>query len=700
MDSDKKGWMSRVGIIVIAALLVETISIIQYQRLRDIMHEEIDTRGRVILRNMTERITHTLELTENTMNENVWDVKRSMAHPDSLFPAMVRLIDDNPNVVGGCIAFIPYYYPSKGRLFEPYASKNPDGTIEVTQLAGEGHDYTLNDEYIWVLEHDCTSWTDPYKYGPDSLDYATYSYPIRDTSGTIVAICGLDIDLSWLGQTLNSRPRYPSSFSVLLTEDGELVAHPSQSRMPRATVDEAVASFNGTNPQSNPEISFRSIKLNRDPYWQLVQFYKPKEMFANMRRLRRQQMLYVLLGLAILAFMINSYARNETRLRLTSEEKARISGELTAARSIQQQMLPKTFPSFVYGSLEPARAVGGDLFDFYMRDGKLFFCIGDVSGKGVPSSMHMSVAHSLFRLVSQKEESPAVILSTMNRELCRGNESNMFMTFFVGCLDLYSGVLYFGNAGHDKPFVLTDKQEMLDTKANLPLGVFPDTHFEEQCCTLAPGTILFLYTDGLTEAKNVNREQFGKEGVMAVLNSFISGGDLSLEKLVSSMSEAAHGFAGAAPQSDDLTMLAVRYDPGDIQHEELVISNNLSDLPRFSDFVKEFCSRLDIEKRLASNLRLALEEVVVNVINYAYPKDETGSISVKADSDGKQVRFVVVDSGVPFDPTSVLEADTTLDAERRPIGGLGVHLARKLTDSISYSRRNGHNVLTLTKSIL
>ena len=688
------------GIVVIAALLVETISILQYDRIRQIMQEEMDIRGRVILRTMNERITHTLDLTENTMRENLWEVKRSMDHPDSVFTAMVRLIDDNPQVMGGCLAFEPFYYPSKGRLFEPYASKNPDGTISVSQIAGPDHDYTQNGEYQWVLEHRKPSWTDPYLYGPDSLSYATYSYPITDPTGRIVAVCGLDIGLSWLGGTLNVNPRYPSSFNMLLTEEGHLVAGPSESRISAARVQQAVDIYNGVLPESaNPDMSIRSIQLKKDPNWQLVQVFNVNEVFASMRRLRRQQMVFILLGLAILAFMINRYARNEKKLRRASEERARISGELAVARNIQQQMLPTSFPSNVYGSLEPAQEVGGDLFDFYKRDGMLFFCIGDVSGKGVPSSMHMSVAHSLFRLVSQKEESPANILATLNRELCRGNESNMFMTFFVGCLDLYSGLLYFSNAGHDKPIVISDKNSILPSKSNLPLGIFPDTHFEEQTCMLAPGDTIFLYTDGLTEAKNVARQQFGREGVMKVLDDYLASDEKSLEKLVSSMSAAAHGFAGEAPQSDDLTMLAVRYAPENLQHDELMISNDLSDLPRFSTFVKGFCAKLGIDNRLAGNLRLALEEVVVNVMNYAYPEGETGDICVQTDSNLQEVRFKVIDSGVPFDPTSVLEADTTLDAENRPIGGLGVHLARKLTDSIAYTRRDGKNVLSLTKTI-
>lgn len=702
MISFKNGWISRVGIVVMAAVMVEIISVIQYQRLRKMMLEETGVRGRVVAGAMAEQIEHTLELVESTMRENLWDIRRSMAHPDSIYPALVRLIDDNPHVVGGCLAFSPYYYPSKGRLFEPYASKGPDGKITLSQIAGPDHDYTLNEEYQWVIDHGNPSWTDPYPYGPDSTSLTTYSCPIFDKQGKIMAICGLDMDLSWLGDTLNARQPYRSSFGLLLTQEGVLVAGPSEKRTPRAEVEEAVAIINGDIPESaNPSISMWKTSLAKDPYWQLVQVYQTDTIYAKVRKMRLHQMFLVLLALAILAFMIERYTRSATKLMKASEAQARIGGELAAARGIQEEMLPKAFPSFVYGSLEPAREVGGDLFDFFYRDGKFFFSIGDVSGKGIPAAMLMSVSHSLFRVLSGKEERPSYILEAMNREMCRGNEANMFITFFMGCLDMYSGVLNYASAGHDKPFVLRNGEvTMLQGKANLPLGVFSNTHFEQQSCVLEPGTTLLLYTDGLTEAKNMTRNQFGREGINRVLKWFMSGKDSSLETLVKSLCEAAHKFAGEAPQSDDLTILAVRFAPENLTREQITLLNRSTEVTRLSQFVKDFFAKLDVEKKLAAGMRLALEEAVVNVINYAYPPDEEGEIQIWADSDGREVRFTIVDSGFPFDPTAVLEPDTTLDAQNRPIGGLGILLSRRLMDSISYSRQDGKNVLSLTKSIL
>ena len=362
MKKFDSGWITRIGIVIVAAVLVEVISVVQYQRLRSMMGEEVNLRSKVVLGAMVHEIEHMLELTEITLAENKWDIMRHLSNPDSLFPVMTRLIDDNPNVVGGCLAFLPYYYPSKGRLFEPYARKLADGTIVTEQLASPEHDYTQNGEFIWAMEHLIPFWTDPYLYGTDSLSYATYSAPIYDNEGRLAAWCGLDIDLSWLGDTLNSHQPFASSFGLLLTIEGDLVAGPSPAQIPREEVFEVVDIVNGRLSASDfPGLVIRKTQLDKEPYWQLIQVHKTEEIYRRMTQMRHQHILFMLLGLAILSFMINRYARNERKLREASAEQARIGGELEVARDIQQQMLPKVFPSYIYGTQEPALEVGGEL---------------------------------------------------------------------------------------------------------------------------------------------------------------------------------------------------------------------------------------------------------------------------------------------------------------------------------------------------
>ncbi len=701
VDSSKKSWLTRLGIMVIAAILVESLSIIQSRRIHAIMEEEMDVRSQMVLRSMQERIGHMLDMTESTMRENLRDIKLSLHNPDSIFRAMEYLIDDNPDIVGGCICFAPYYFPEKGRLYEPYAYKDDEETIYLSQIAGEDHDYTQNPFYRKVVESGMADWSDPYLFGPDSVrSLTTYSYPVKDGSGRIVAVCGLDVDLSWMGETLNAHQHFPSSFGLVLTADGRQVAGPPPSRASAAVVERVMAQMQEDEELSSAsEWVVRKVRMARDPYWQIAQVYKTDEVFAGMRRMRLQQLLFILLGLAILFFMIDRFARSEKKLRKASEQQARISGELEAARTIQKEMLPKAFPADIYGFLEPAREVGGDLFDFYRRDGKLFFCIGDVSGKGVPSAMLMSVIHSLFRMVSPHIESPSVILQRLNEQLCQGNDSNMFVTFFLGTIDYYTGHFRYANAGHDKPFLLTENVSLLPAKSNLPLGVFPNTVFEEQTLQLSPGNALFLYTDGLTEAKVEGGQAFGRSRVQASLQEALSRG-MDARQTVLSMFDAAHDFLGDAAQRDDLTMLLVQYAPKDLVQDHIDLKNRAEELPRLSDFLKGVCASLALEKKLGQSLRLATEEAVVNAIKYAYPEGSEGIVSVYADSDRREIRFTIVDAGNPFDPTAAVPPDTRLDVQDRPIGGLGILLTRKIMDSVSYARKEGKNVLTLTKNIV
>ena len=423
------------------------------------------------------------------------------------------------------------------------------------------------------------------------------------------------------------------------------------------------------------------------------------EISAPIRKMHQEHLIIVFIGLGVVALMFYLFARSEKKLREASQQQARLSGELSVARKIQKEMLPKAFPDNIYGLVEPAREVGGDLIDFYRRDGKLFFCIGDVSGKGVPSAMLMSVIHSLFRMVSEREESPSRILKVLNAQACRDNDTNMFMTFFVGCLDLYTGRFRFSNAGHDKPFLLTDSVSVLEVKPNLPLGVFPDTAFDERAIQLTPGTSIFLYTDGLSEAKNAQREAFGISRVKEALRVSLEE-SLSPEKTVISLKELAFKFTGEAPQADDLTMLMLSYAPSKLFSEHLELNNKIEEVSRLSDFLKGLCQKLELERKLGLSIRLAVEEMVVNVISYAYPSPRQGTVSIYADSDYNELRFTIVDNGIPFDPTAVVPASTTLSAEDRSIGGLGILLSRQIMDSVSYCRKADQNVLTLTKSIV
>ena len=262
--------------------------------------------------------------------------------------------------------------------------------------------------------------------------------------------------------------------------------------------------------------------------------------------------------------MQTSLARYVEELKVTTAQNASIESELGVARNIQMSMLPFTWPPFpdrndldLFGSVAPARAVGGDLFDFRIQDEKLFFCIGDVSGKGVPAALVMTVIGSMFRTLSASEDNPLRIMTAINSSTSARNENMMFVTLFVGALDLSTGVLQYTNAGHNAPFVITGGQaRMMSVDANIPVGILEDWSYTLQETTLSPGEILFLYTDGLTEATRSDGELFGEERVLEELSSH--GEDISTERVVADMTAAVNRFIGQAEQSDDLTMLVLK----------------------------------------------------------------------------------------------------------------------------------------------
>ena len=264
--------------------------------------------------------------------------------------------------------------------------------------------------------------------------------------------------------------------------------------------------------------------------------------------------------------MQQSLTKYVEELKTTTASKAAIENELKVAHDIQMSMLPKIFPPYpdrddidIAGSLTPAKDVGGDLFDFYIRDEKFFFCIGDVSGKGVPASLVMAVTRSLFRNVSAHVSEPSEIVRTLNDALVENNETNMFVTFFVGVLDLKTGQMNYCNAGHDSPLLIGDGVGVLPCDPNLPLGVMPDRDFSSQEITINPQTIIFLYTDGLTEAENISHAQFGEQRVIEVAEQVLADGEHVPSTFISRMSQAVRTFVGDAEPSDDLTMLAIKY---------------------------------------------------------------------------------------------------------------------------------------------
>ena len=428
------------------------------------------------------------------------------------------------------------------------------------------------------------------------------------------------------------------------------------------------------------------------------------EIYGEIRRMGVLVTFLMLVGLGMLVFILTTAAKNQLKYAEVNEKKERMEHELQIGHDIQMSMIPKTFPPFperkdidMAAVLVPAKEVGGDLYDFYIREEKLYFCIGDVSGKGVPASLVMAVTRSLFRSVSSHESSPARIVTLINESLSDMNENNMFVTFFCGVIDMSTGHMRYCNAGHNPPLIFTNKVAWLPVLPNLPLGVADDIPFQEQEVDLGYDDALFLYTDGVTEAENAAHEQFGEARMEAVLHTRRS----ALDHL-NAVRESISAFVGDAAQSDDLTMLFFHYlndmQP-DATERHLILHNNIKQIPQLADFIETIADEMHLDQALAMSLNLALEEAVTNVILYAYPEGSDGLVDIEAIMGRNTLRFIISDSGKAFDPTAAPEADVSLGVEDRPIGGLGIFLVRKIMDVVSYERTDGKNILSMTKRL-
>ncbi len=390
---------------------------------------------------------------------------------------------------------------------------------------------------------------------------------------------------------------------------------------------------------------------------------------------------------------------------LENETKARekINGELKVANRIQMEILPIDFvlpQSFekvdIDAFLTPARQVGGDFYDFDVKDGKVFFTIGDVSGKGIAAAMVMSMTCTLFRSLLTQNFSPSQMMKAINETLARNNQAQMFVTMFIGILDTSTGELVYCNAGHNAPYVLSAGEgcRTLPVKPKLPLALFANVKYEDQASAMKEGETLLLYTDGLTEAENKTKEQYGTKRLETLLATFR---DMTSHEILGRVKENLETFVDGAEQSDDLTMLAISYD----NCRTLILDNRMDEMAKLPPFIKGIGEELQLEKSVVLSVMLALEEALVNVVNYAYPEKDSGKINLKAiyKKGSSSLRFELTDSGKPFDPTRAKEADISLGVEERPVGGLGIFLIKKRMDEVIYKRENEMNKLIMTKKI-
>ena len=394
-----------------------------------------------------------------------------------------------------------------------------------------------------------------------------------------------------------------------------------------------------------------------------------------------------------------------SQLTQITAEKERINTELSLATRIQAAMMPHIFPPFpgrpeidIYASMDPAKEVGGDFYDFFLvDDDHLCMVMADVSGKGVPSALFMMASKIILQSVAMLGGSPAEILTKTNQAICSNNQEEMFVTVWVGILEISTGKLTAANAGHEYPVLKRPDGgfELIKDKHGLVIGAMDGVKYKEYEWYLKPGTKLFVYTDGVPEATDASNTLFGTERMVAALNE---APDATPKEILEQVRGAVDQFVAGAEQFDDLTMLCMEYK-GRMPSDELTLEATEENLPRVQAFVEERLEAAECPPKAQMQIGVAVEEIFVNIASYAYaPGKGEATVRVERAEDPASVTITFIDSGTPYDPLKKADPDVALSAEEREIGGLGIFMTKKLMDDVTYEYRDGRNVLTLKKT--
>ena len=620
--------LSRYVLLISAGLLLITSLMLGYYSLgiiervsNEVAAKEVD----LVVSDIEKMISEV----ERAVDNVDWFVQRNSHNRSFMYEATRELVLSNPTIIGSAVAFEPYYF--KGvRWFSPYTYIDKETEeVRTIQMGNPDYDYPTLDWYRVPRLYNRAIWSEPYfDEGGGSRRMATYSLPLKDTTGTFFGILTSDISLEGLSNRLKEITPYWDSFMLMVSSRGTYIVHPDKSMVLTQTVFDSAAAFSDTTFLSiakamvggeagsarfrgkNGEDSFGLYRPLSNG-WSVLMVTSYKSVFRYLRAfnmllgamlilgllamyigcrkvIRRQTMPIVEFSQAAMtmakgnfkarlpevrtqdellvlhnsmAYMQQSINEYISELKSTTASNERYESELHIAREIQMSMLPQNFPvrddCDLYAMVQPAKEVGGDLYDFLEVGDKLFFLVGDVSGKGVPAALFMAITRAAFRFIGALGVSMAEVVERVNNCLCDGNKNEMFVTLFAGCLDLTTGAFDYCNAGHNPIVVIQPDGSalFLRAKPNLAAGLFEMFHYEEEHLQLERGSRLLLYTDGVTEAERPDKKQFGDEALLAwarEINPDVSSNAAALELY----SRVRH-FAAGAEQNDDITIMSI-----------------------------------------------------------------------------------------------------------------------------------------------
>lgn len=385
--------------------------------------------------------------------------------------------------------------------------------------------------------------------------------------------------------------------------------------------------------------------------------------------------------------------------------------ELNMASEIQTNVLPSNFPAFpernefdIYASMTPAKEVGGDFYDFFLiDDDHLAIVIADVSGKGVPAALFMMSSKILINDHCLMGGTPSQILVRVNKAVYANNKAHMFVTVWLGILEISTGKLVTSNAGHEYPIInINGKYELFKDQHGIAIGAMPNSKYKDMEIMLKSGDQVFVYTDGVAEATNFNKQLFGTERTVEALNNVQK--DASQEDVLKGVQKAVDEFVKDAPQFDDLTMLGLRYigphPKKEKKVEELIVKADRNNLDEVQAFIDQKLEEVNCSMKTQTTIDIAIEEIFVNIASYAYGNsDGEATIQVVMNEDPLSIEITFIDSGAEYNPLAKPDPNTSLSLMERQKGGLGIFMVKKSMDDMTYEYKDGKNILKIVKNL-
>ena len=612
---------------------------------------------------------------------------------EELYSMLKTVLGRFQNLYGCYVAFVPDSLHGRERRFSPYASRAEGDSISAFDASVDVN-YPERDWYKGALQSDEKGyWSLPYHDGIHNDLVFSHSRKVYDKSGRMVGVAGADYTLSWTKRMLEGIKPYDDAVCQLFSTNGTLIVESGWGDMDGMIVMEKTLS-----------------PLNM----RLVIGVPNKHVWKTVQGISLLTLAVLLTGIIAAGWLIRRIQRDHEAYARTETAKKLMEKELQIASNIQRGILRAPAPdgagagAEVQATLVPMREVGGDLYDYYRKGDDFFFIIGDVSGKGIPAALFMSATVNLFRSAVKRLQSPKAIMEEINGVLSEHNPSLTFVTAIIGRLHVPTGQLTCCNAGHLSPIKVKGetppacghlplKEEELkeiELIPNIPLGYEGKFQFVEQGTLLGKEDTLVLYTDGITEARNKNHEMMGmerwKECVNASMRECVSAS--VCERLM----EGVKAFIGEAEQSDDITLMTIS-KRSEMQPCVLQVENKMSQWPVLRKALHDYGMCVGMEDRTLKKMILALEEAVVNIVNYSEAKFIGMTISC---GDTQRLSITLSDDGIAFDPTAQAEVDTAAVIAQRQIGGLGIALLRQIADEVRYRRTDdGQNELSIIKNI-